>query len=150
MQVRRLDSWRSFELRRFWVRNLSRTLNEIEWWVPNANRWGLSQTRLYKCVHVVGKALLLCGHMGLDCCGVPRPAMFRSNRKSQPERGIDSRKLTGSRPNLKWPEHHLYRHSFIMVIMELQKLDEITVMISSRSPKGEVFLGKATNITQDL
>ena len=45
-------------------------------------------------VSVVGKALLLCGHMGLDGRGVPRPAMFRWNGKSS--------------LNWKWPEHTVY------------------------------------------
>ena len=58
-----------------------------------------------KIVHVCvfGKALLLCGHMGLDSHGVPRLAMFRWNGKSS--------------QNWKWPEQYVYISCCILSIL---------------------------------
>ena len=50
-----------------------------------------------KC-YVVGKALLICGHMGLNRCGVPWSAMVRWKQKSWSEMNIHSQKLTDCRP----------------------------------------------------
>ena len=50
---------------------------------------------------VVGKALLIYGHMGLDCCGVPWLAMFRWNPKCWLEMDIDARKVNGVFPKIQ-------------------------------------------------
>ena len=99
MQVCRLDSQRSSELRNPWVHNSSWTWtksnNESQCqWVrtesnqeSNKNNVWLARLSLYT----------VCGHMGLDCRGVPWPAVFQWNRKSQPE--IEIHFSPGS-----WPE----------------------------------------------
>ena len=64
---------------------------------PKANKCGSEWGQ--GCVD--GKALLICGQLGLNCHGVPRPAFFWWIQKSQPEMDIDSQNLTSVFPKFK-------------------------------------------------
>ena len=75
---------------------------------PKVNKYGLCECCVSKKWCVVGKAFFICGHIGLNCRGLPRPTMFLWNWKSQLEMDTDSRNLARSLSKIQGTQHKVW------------------------------------------